>query len=654
MNIFSSEELDILRSLPEVVNATGTTFTVTLPERIQQVLLEKWGIRVTTVPFRRAQGDTAAHVDFGSHSFQNTYLAYLTDSEGTLEIGDASYPITAGSGFVFPHGTRHGVLDTNNTSRLMLGPMSEAGLSVGTEPTTLSLRQQGPIQEVSYDQVTWNAAVWPITLYFGTTVEFLTDLTLTDANSYFICAANNIIIGSPVLNPDGSRTTITIDSILGYTGLVRNPDGYDFISIYNLQMPTIGNPSLQDGAGWIAGNSFRGSNNYIINCTSSGQIPPSGGGIVGSDAGSGGQLTIIGCLTGGDISDDGGGIAGDYAGSTGGTVHILKCASTGTIGGLGAGGIVGSDAGDLAGTVTVEQCYSYGSINERSGGIFGGNAGGNDGGTVTASYCYSTGAIELDAGGIFGYQAGSGSTASAFRCYSTGGINFATSGGIVGLPGVGGTSTVTNCYTSGVAAFNTGYIKSDSTDVGATNYSEAANGGTGFNPVNASPVLGTTFYVDLLGELFFLRNMGPSPYSLTVIEGQDLVTTYSQTVPVGIPSNPAVAPAFTYSIVDGTGATINETTGAITATAPGTYTLTVLSGSPPFFVTTTVVLTVPGDVPPPTPTAVAEPRGKGYDFSIYNDLQVGKRLVQERLQNPNIRFNSFADYHKYKMALLRR
>jgi hypothetical protein len=58
-------------------------------------------------------------------------LVYLTDSDGEFHLGDESHPIRRGDAFVFPQGTRHGTTHTNNTPRLLLGPMSEAADPVG-------------------------------------------------------------------------------------------------------------------------------------------------------------------------------------------------------------------------------------------------------------------------------------------------------------------------------------------------------------------------------------------------------------------------------------------------------------------------------------------------------------------------------------------
>jgi hypothetical protein len=80
---------------------------------------------------RWIKGDTEAHVDRGSRSFENTYLVYLQDSEGEFVLGTDSYPITANTGFIFSEGTMHKTLNTGLTPRLLIGPMNEFAGPVG-------------------------------------------------------------------------------------------------------------------------------------------------------------------------------------------------------------------------------------------------------------------------------------------------------------------------------------------------------------------------------------------------------------------------------------------------------------------------------------------------------------------------------------------
>lgn len=635
MDVFSPEELAILRNLPEVANPSGT---IALPESIQNTLFEKWGLRLTHAPFRWVHGDTLPHVDVGKESFENTYLAYITDGEGTLEIGNETYPITAGKGFVFSRGTRHSVRDTRGSTRLMLGPMSESGVAVGA-PSTVYIRQNEENQEYSGDQETWYAVHWPFNVYSGQTVLFVNELTLTDSNAFFICNGNYITFGSKSLNNDGTRSIINVD-VDNYPGLVQNGDeeqvGYNNISIYNL-LVGITNPEYRTvvGGGWIGqkGFGYQASSNYIVNCVSNGGIAQEGGGIVGRSAGVGGQLYVIGCVSSGTIEPYGGGIVGASAGGTGGSVTCSQCGSAGAIY-LASGGIFGRYAGEYNGSASAIQCYSVGTIGDAAGGIFGVSAGANDnvldsGGETVADRCFSFGNISADAGGIYALGAGvSGGTTLATNCYSAGTVASLT----YGIYGIGkGNGTQPNCYVA----------NDDWNDVDAN----AALLG-----VPTSGNVGNSWVRIDANIPYLLNNFGYTPYSTTIIdEASQFIQSYGQTVAVGAASDPGTA-AMNYLLLTPTpGVSLDGLSGAITAASPGIYQLVILTGFGPFqYSVTTVTLTVPSP-----PTTSAEPRGKGYDFGIYNDTQIGKRLVQERLQNPNIRFNSFADYHKYKMALLR-
>ena len=84
-----------------------------------------------TIPMRWIKGDTAPHKDKGEKHFNNTYLVYLTDSSGNLIIDGHSYPITAGDAHIFSEGVEHSTINTENSERLMIGPLSESGFRVG-------------------------------------------------------------------------------------------------------------------------------------------------------------------------------------------------------------------------------------------------------------------------------------------------------------------------------------------------------------------------------------------------------------------------------------------------------------------------------------------------------------------------------------------
>jgi hypothetical protein len=139
-NIFSSDELEYLMNLPEVLEAKEKLsfgkiyFTIPLTETIRNTLEGRLGLELSTIskiPMRWIKGDTAPHIDSGSSKFNHTYLVYLNNSEGEFIINDSSYPITANTAFKFKEGLFHKTKNTGGAPRLLLGPMNEFANSVG-------------------------------------------------------------------------------------------------------------------------------------------------------------------------------------------------------------------------------------------------------------------------------------------------------------------------------------------------------------------------------------------------------------------------------------------------------------------------------------------------------------------------------------------
>jgi hypothetical protein len=145
MSLFSSvltqEDIVYLNNLPEVLEAKARLstapiqyFKVALTETIRAALSERFGVNVSNVshiPMRWIKGDTAPHIDTGLSNFENTYLVYLTSSEGSFTLEDTSYPITENTGFVFSEGLEHMTQGTGSVPRLLLGPMNEFAEPVG-------------------------------------------------------------------------------------------------------------------------------------------------------------------------------------------------------------------------------------------------------------------------------------------------------------------------------------------------------------------------------------------------------------------------------------------------------------------------------------------------------------------------------------------
>jgi hypothetical protein len=80
---------------------------------------------------RWIKGDTSPHIDVGSTKFENTYLAYINNSEGEFIVDNTCYPITANTAFKFNEGLLHLTRNTGEIPRLLLGPMNEVINSVG-------------------------------------------------------------------------------------------------------------------------------------------------------------------------------------------------------------------------------------------------------------------------------------------------------------------------------------------------------------------------------------------------------------------------------------------------------------------------------------------------------------------------------------------
>ncbi len=627
LNVLGEHEISYFLNNKAVLSAKGEInakssgsvyFSIPVPQEIKAKLETAFNLDLSTldhIPMRWIKGDTLPHIDKGANAFQNTYLAYLTDSVGEFVVGDETYPITQGSAFIFNEGLSHKTQNTGAVPRLLLGPMSEEGFAVGALPTfggpggtNIYVRDNAGTIEYSFNQTDWyDIPSWPCNVVNTDTsagvltVVFTTDITLDDSSNYFICDSSHIQFGTTTLNTDGTRPIITIDGVTGYPGLIKNGEdgsnGYSNIYVYNLEVDAangstlIENDGMNIAGGWI-GQSYFGYNslnNYIINCSSSGNISTKAGGILGQYAGRRNDeataLTIIGCSSSGTIGGSAGGIIGSDAAYNGGTVTCLSCWSAGTIGTNG-GGILGESAGANTGILTVTNCYSEGYINAGAGGICGALS------TAAIANCYSTGEIDLQAGGICG---GSATNTNITNCYSTGAIGN-QAGGICGL---GPTNvTISNCYTTGTVTGGQGYIIGGSATVPASCFSEANSGTPGSwitdNTTNiltgvpaSQPGVGTTWISTETDIPFELTNMGYTPYSTTNIAANTLVRVGTASVNVGRSTSAGIKTG-SYQIIAKSGGnsgsygtiTIDASTGAISttsSTAPGTYVLFIYS-----------------------------------------------------------------------------
>ena len=143
-NLLSSNEIAEIVNNP-IVNTNKqqlstldkVDFSIQLPDAIKNKLETGFGInltQITSIPMRWIKGDTPPHIDKGENHFNNTYLLYLTDSIGNLIIDGQTYPIAAGNAHIFSEGLAHSTVNTGDSERLMIGPMSETGFRVGEAP----------------------------------------------------------------------------------------------------------------------------------------------------------------------------------------------------------------------------------------------------------------------------------------------------------------------------------------------------------------------------------------------------------------------------------------------------------------------------------------------------------------------------------------
>ena len=131
--VLSSEMIERILQLPDVQShklqvdkeTSGSVyFSIQLDEDLRTQIQDAFGISLQglrKIPMRWIKGDTKPHIDRGSDDFDHTYLVYLTDSPGQFVVGDETYAITQGAGFVFQEGIRHEAKDTGNRPRLLLG-----------------------------------------------------------------------------------------------------------------------------------------------------------------------------------------------------------------------------------------------------------------------------------------------------------------------------------------------------------------------------------------------------------------------------------------------------------------------------------------------------------------------------------------------------
>ena len=111
-------------------------FTIPIGEDIKNKLAIYKIAVGNELPMMWINGDIHKHVDTADSSFDYTNLIYITDDKhGKLVIDGKSFPIKKGNGYRFNQGLEHETVDTDpEKMRLIIGPISEKGFTVGAAP----------------------------------------------------------------------------------------------------------------------------------------------------------------------------------------------------------------------------------------------------------------------------------------------------------------------------------------------------------------------------------------------------------------------------------------------------------------------------------------------------------------------------------------
>jgi hypothetical protein len=191
-------------------------FSIQLPDAIKHKLETGFGInltQITSIPMRWIKGDTPPHIDRGENHFNNTHLLYLTDSIGNLIIDGQSYPIAAGDAHIFNEGLAHSTINTGDSERLMIGPMSETGFRVGIAYSIIYFNNEtdatqsaSSINDGGFPQDTTNAI--GTNGYNQNNTIFYTVETVNDISSWFIAANTGGTEPSPNGGPYATGTAL--------------------------------------------------------------------------------------------------------------------------------------------------------------------------------------------------------------------------------------------------------------------------------------------------------------------------------------------------------------------------------------------------------------------------------------------------------------
>ena len=141
-NVLSSTDVNyILNSTvvkenkKKLQNNQKVNFKINLSNELINKIETALGINLSktagSIPMRWIKGDTLAHIDKGEKHFNKTHIIYLNDTIGNLVVDGKHYEIEAGNAHIFSEGLEHHTINTEDTERVMIGPISETGFSVG-------------------------------------------------------------------------------------------------------------------------------------------------------------------------------------------------------------------------------------------------------------------------------------------------------------------------------------------------------------------------------------------------------------------------------------------------------------------------------------------------------------------------------------------
>jgi len=250
LEILSNTEVVLARNRLQNIpmSSSKISFSIELSDSIKTSIKNALGLDlfgVKNVPMRWIKGDTTPHIDTGEGTFQNTYLVYLTNSDGEFLVDNVSYPIQAGQGFVFSEGLSHETRDTQNKPRLLLGPMSESGFPVGGYQITYYPTQTDALTGTNYIGLSSSYTVetkggfsaWRIasnsTGTSSQSVVYVTGDTLINDGSYYLYTAYPCFLeGSTILClVDGKEKYIPIETIRKDTLVKTSRDGFKKVEL---------------------------------------------------------------------------------------------------------------------------------------------------------------------------------------------------------------------------------------------------------------------------------------------------------------------------------------------------------------------------------------------------------------------------------------